>query len=140
MGSYVIDANVLMAILISGKAIYKTIFTDYTFISSDFALIEIEKYKEIIQQKTKLDSDTFTQYSYFIFSHIHFFPSYIIKPKIFKNAIDFVEDIDIKDVAYISLAIQLDLKLITRDLPLYNGLRKKGFKNVILFDQFLRSI
>ncbi len=140
MGSYIIDANVLMAILISGKALYKNLFTDYTFISSDFALLEIDKYKETIEQKAKLDPDTFTQYSYFIFSHIHIFPSYIIKQNILKKAIDLVENIDIKDVAYVALSIQLDLKLITRDLPLYNGLQKKGFKNVILFDEFLRSI
>ena len=49
MRDVVVDANVLMSMLISGKAIYKTLLSDYTFFSSDFAFIEIEKYQRIIR-------------------------------------------------------------------------------------------
>jgi hypothetical protein len=44
MTDFVIDTNVLMSILISGRAGYKPIFTFKNFILPDFALIEIEKY------------------------------------------------------------------------------------------------
>ena len=59
MRDFVLDANVLMSMLISGKAIYKSLLKDYTFMSSDFAFIEIEKYQDIIQNKTKIDTENF---------------------------------------------------------------------------------
>ena len=36
-----------------------------------------------------------------------------------------------------ALSISLDIPLLTRDKPLYTGLRKKGFRNVLLFNEFL---
>ncbi len=41
MTDFVIDTNVLMSILISGKADYRPILTFNNFILPDFALIEI---------------------------------------------------------------------------------------------------
>ena len=139
MRDFVLDANVLMSMLISGKAIYKSLLKDYTFMSSDFAFIEIEKYQDIIQSKTKIDTENLKQFSYFLFSHIHFMPTYLIEDEAKQKAIKLVEDIDVKDVSYVALSIQLDLTLLTRDIPLYEGLRKKGFRNVQLFDVFLRN-
>jgi hypothetical protein len=37
----------------------------------------------------------------------------------------------------LALSIELDIPLITRDEPLYKGLRKKGYKNVTLFSDFV---
>jgi predicted nucleic acid-binding protein len=139
MRDFVLDANVLMSMLISGKAIYKSLLKEYTFVSSDFAFIEIEKYQDIIRSKTKIDTENFKQFSYFLFSHVHFLPTYLIEDDARQKALKLVEDIDIKDVSYVALSIQLDLTLLTRDIPLYEGLRKKGFRNVQLFDIFLRS-
>lgn len=66
MRDAVVDANVLMSMLISGKAIYKTLLSDYTFFSSDFAFIEIEKYQRIIRQKSRLETDSFQRFSYLL--------------------------------------------------------------------------
>ncbi len=52
MVDYIIDANVLMSILISGKSIYKPLLNYYNFILPEFALVEIDKYNEIIFEKT----------------------------------------------------------------------------------------
>jgi predicted nucleic acid-binding protein len=139
MGDFIIDANVLMSMLISGKAIYRTLLKECTFISSDFALIEIEKYNDVIQQKTRLDKDTFQEFSYFLFSNINFMPSYLIDNQVKTKAKLLVSDIDLKDVSYVALAIQLDITLLTRDKLLYEKLRKKGFRKVQLFDDFLRN-
>lgn len=139
MRDFVLDVNVLMSMLISGKAIYKSLLKDYTFMSSDFAFIEIEKYQDTIQSKTKIDTENFKQFSYFLFSHVHFMPTYLIEDEAKQKAVKLVEDIDIKDVSYVALSIQLNLTLLTRDIPLYEGLRKKGFRNVQLFDVFLRN-
>ncbi|TAE59694.1 MAG: DNA-binding protein, partial [Bacteroidetes bacterium] len=43
MIDFVIDANVLMSILISGKGGYRPILSFHNFILPEFALVEIEK-------------------------------------------------------------------------------------------------
>jgi len=53
---------------------------------------------------------------------------------------DALDGPDLKDVPYVALAMQLDLPLLTRDKPLYHGLRKQGFRNVQMFEDFLKNI
>lgn len=139
MKTYMVDANVLMSILISGKAVYRNLLKEYVFLSNDFAFIEIDKYQKVILQKAKLDNDSFKHFSYFVFSNVHFLPSYVIDDNVKQKAIDLVSDVDIKDVAYVALAMQLDITLLTRDQALHDGLRKKGFRKIQMFDDFLRN-
>lgn len=96
MQEFVVDANVLISILISGKASYKLILSFLDLFTPDFALALIK-------------------------------------------ATELARDIDIKDVSYIALAIQLDLILLTRDKKLLQGLKRKGFRKVMLFEDLLSS-
>ncbi|GGD83434.1 hypothetical protein GCM10011514_54360 [Emticicia aquatilis] len=139
MKTYIVDANVLMSILISGKAVYRNLLKEYVFLSSDFAFIEIDKYQKVILQKAKLDNDSFKHFSYFVFSNVHFLPNYVIDENVKQKAIALVSDVDIKDVAYVALSMQLDITLLTRDQVLHDGLRKKGFRSIQMFDDFLRN-
>ncbi|GAB2566356.1 PIN domain-containing protein [Spirosoma areae] len=52
---FVFDANILMAILIGGRAFHKVFLETLDVITSDFALTEIDKYSQIIVEKSKLD-------------------------------------------------------------------------------------
>lgn len=61
MNDFVIDANILMSILISGKSGYRTILSFNNFILPDFALIEIEKYKSILKNRTKMTEIQFAK-------------------------------------------------------------------------------
>ncbi len=140
MIDFVVDANVLMSILISGKSAYKSILSHFRFICPDFVLIEIEKYAPIIQQKSKLDSQELRQWTYAVCKEITILPRYIFDENILKKAHEAVKEIDSKDLSYVALAMQLNIVLITRDVPLYTHLRKNGFRKVLLFDEFLRKI
>jgi len=140
MTDFVIDANVLMSILISGKAGYRLILTFNDFILPDFAMIEIEKYKEILKVKTKMSSTQFTEWTYFVFAQLTVLPQYVLEQDILIKSEQLLEKIDLKDISYVALAMQLDLLLLTRDNPLYEGLRKQGFRKVMLFDDFLRTL
>ena len=137
---FVIDANVLMSILISGKASYRPVLSFYRFILPDFALVEIEKYRNVLTDKTKMQDDEFVRWSYFVFSQITFLPYYILSEGSLEKSAALLEKIDLKDIAYVALAMQLDLPLLTRDRPLYKGLRKQGFRKVVLFEDFLRTL
>lgn len=139
MTNFVIDANVLISILISGKAGYRPILTFNTFILHDFALIELEKYKDVLKDKTKMSNVQFIDWTYFVFAQLTILPHYVLEQSILTKSERLLEKIDLKDISYVALAMQLDLPLLTRDYLLYEGLRKQGFRKVILFDDFLRT-
>jgi predicted nucleic acid-binding protein len=137
---FVIDANVLLGMLISGKASYKQLLTSLHFIAPEFVFVEIEKYKDLIRSKSRLDEIQFNRFAYSIFSGLTFLPAMLISEEVKGKAELLVKDIDSKDTAYVALAIQLDLLLLTNDKPLESGLKKKGFRKVMLFEDFLRSL
>ena len=140
MIDFVIDANVLMSILISGKGGYRPILSFHNFIVPDFALIEIEKYNNVLKHKTKMSQNQLIEWTYFVFSKLTILPQYVLDNEILEKSTILLEKIDLKDTTYVALAMQLDLPLLTRDKPLYEGLKKQGFKKIILFEDFLQAL
>ena len=137
---FVVDANVLMSILISGKASYRPVLTFYHFILPDFALVEVDKYKNVLISKTKMQENEFMQWTHFVFSQFTVLPQYVLSQESLKKSEKLLKKIDVKDIAYVALAMQLNLPLLTRDKPLYLGLQKQKFRKVMLFDKFLETI
>lgn len=82
----------------------------------------------------------FTDWTYFVFTQLTILPQYVLEQNILVKSERLLEKIDLKDISYVALAIQLDLPLLTRDNPLCQGLRKQGFRKVILFDDFLQTL
>lgn len=101
---YVIDANILMSILISGKASYKPFLTNYNFILPDFVLIEIDKYKDLLKSRTKMQKYEFLQWSYFVFSKITILPEYVLSQESIEKSEKLLDKIDLKDISYVALA------------------------------------
>lgn len=140
MGEYVVDANVLISIMISGKSTYKPILTYFDFYTPDFVFEEIEKYKLTIFEKTKMNIDELQRFTFFIFNQLSVIPRIVISDEAITKAIELTKDIDIKDLSYVALAIELDCILITRDNSLIKGVKKKGFRKIMSFEDFLLSI
>jgi predicted nucleic acid-binding protein len=140
MQEYVVDANVLISIMISGKSTYKPILTYYDFYSPDFVFEEIDKYKPTILEKTKMNIEELQIFTFFIFNQVSVIPRIVISDEAITKAIELTNDIDIKDLSYVALAIELDCILITRDNALIKGVKKKGFRKIMSFEDFLLSI
>jgi predicted nucleic acid-binding protein len=138
--NYVVDANVLMSIIISGKAIYKPLLSYYKFIVPEFALVEIDKYKDIIFEKAKMQKSELINFSYSVFSEIVVLPNYVMDEYVIEKAVELTKNVDIKDVSYIALSMQLDLVLLTRDKKLIAGVKKNKYNKIMLFDDFLKNI
>lgn len=79
-------------------------------------------------------------FSYSVFSEITILPNYVMDEYIVEKAVDLTKSVDIKDVNYIALSMQLDLILLTRDKKLITGVKKKKFNKIMLFDDFLKNI
>ncbi|GAB2601830.1 PIN domain-containing protein [Spirosoma areae] len=137
--SYVIDANVLMGALISGKAFYKTFFGSLDLLLPEFALVEIEKYKETILQKSKLDKVAMQRYTLDLFRQLTILPNYFLSIEALIESERLIAHVDAKDVSYLALAMQTNSVLLTRDQPIYKTARQNGFRRIMLFDDFLRK-
>lgn len=137
---YIIDTSILMSILISGKSSYKPIVMFNRFVSIDYIFKEIDEYKERIFDKSKLERNQLVEYTNQIISRITVLPRYVVSEVNIRKATDLTKDIDFNDVWFIALSLEYDLTLLTRDEKLYKGLTKKGFKKIMLFDQFLKML
>lgn len=137
---FVIDVNIIFSGVLSRKGIYRKLFKEYTLYTPDFALIELSKYRDIILRKArKIDKNDFRDFTLFLFSKIVVVPDYMISKESYNRAEKLLASIDKKDVAYLALAMELDLVLLTRDKHLYDGLRTKGFEKVKLFEDFIEE-
>ncbi|NCO55308.1 MAG: PIN domain-containing protein [Bacteroidetes bacterium] len=140
MKEYVLDANIIFSSLLSGKNLYRKIFENFIFYTPDFALNEIKNYQGKIIKKTKLSKLELQEFTLFIFSKLIIAPEFYITTKSRQKAYNLCKDIDIKDIVYVALSIELNCTLITRDKPLFNGLIEQGYTDVVLFDNFISQI
>jgi predicted nucleic acid-binding protein len=137
---YVLDANVVMGILISGRSYHRQTLRAFNFYCPDFVFDELELYRQVIQDKAKLDKDSFRHYVVGTFSALTVLPKFIHDESVWAKATALCRDVDPKDVAYVALSLTLDCPLLTRDRPLHEGLRRQGFREVELFDIFLANL
>ena len=80
------------------------------------------------------------RFTFFIFNQVSVIPRIVISDEAIEKSTELTKDVDIKDLSYIALAIELDCILLTRDNNLIKGVRKKGFRKIMTFEDFLRSI
>ncbi len=140
MYNYVLDTNVLMSMLISGKSAYKSIVKFNSFVTIDYFFKEIDEYRETIFAKTRLDNEQLIDFTNKILSQITVLPRYVISDKNVKKATQLTKNVDFNDVWFVALSLEYNLTLLTRDIKLYKGLQKKGFKQIMLFNEFLRAL
>lgn len=137
---FVLDANVIMSMLISGRASYKHLLSNYQFFTPAYVLQEVEEYHAVLRVKSRLQGPEWEAFARFIFTKIHVIPAFLIHESNRKKALALTNRIDVDDAEYVALALQFNFKLLTRDVPLHDGLQKKGFRNVILFADFLKTV
>ncbi len=138
MKTYITDANILFSCLISGNEKYQRIFKECRLYMPDFALSEIQEHQAEILSKTKVSPTDLRSFTLSIFDYLIVVPNFLISTESYFTAFHLCKDIDEDDTAYLALSIEFDLPLLTNDRILAEGLRRKGYKNVItlteLFD------
>ncbi|TAE17542.1 MAG: DNA-binding protein [Bacteroidetes bacterium] len=140
MMDFVVDANVIISMLISGRATYRLMLEHYNFITPDYVLVEVNFYKDVIQAKTKMQPQALKDWTFFVFSNLTILPEYVLSKENWEKAQSLLADIDLKDTHYVALSMELDLVLLTRDKPIHKGLRKQGYRKVVMFEDFLADI
>ncbi len=137
---YVIDANVLFGAFISGKEIYPLLFSRHRIYLPDFAFAEIEKYKERILKKTRLDQGDFQEFILRLLRDVTVIPSLLISPKSLSDAYRLCKDVDEKDTIYLAVTLELGAVLITNDKALHDELRRREFADVVLLTDVIENL
>lgn len=131
----VIDTNILISTIMSSEGVIGT------FLLKE--LREIEKYScyylyiEIFDKKDKIikyagfPEKEVLELLYLVLKKIQFINENQISESSWKKAKDLTKDVDIKDISFVALTIEIGAKLWTGDKKLYKGLKKNGFIDVV---------
>lgn len=137
---YVIDANVLFGAFISGRDLYRLLFSEHAIYLPDFALLELDKYKTRILQKTRLDERKFQDFVLSLFNHITIVPRMALSRGSLKRAFQLCKGIDEKDAMYVAVALELHVTLVTSDKALYRGLKRRDFHRITLLSDLVNAL
>ena len=126
----VVDTNLIFSSLIPKESkIREVLFdSDLTFYSPNYLIIEIYLHKDKLLKYSKLTESEFYQYFNVIIERIKFIPTAVISTESKQKAYEFCHNIDIKDTAFVALAIELNIPIWTGDKKLKEGLQSKGFR------------
>ncbi len=135
MKAYCADSNILFSAVISRNERYLQIFSENKFYTPDLALLEIDKYRAVILKKTTTKKKELESFVLTLFSLLTVVPRFAIGEQIVREAEALCKEKDEKDTMYVALAIQLDIYFTTRDKPIYDHLKAKGFEKVMMWDE-----
>jgi predicted nucleic acid-binding protein len=138
MTGIVIDTNIIFSALIGkSKTIANIIILsgDMQFYTCDYMRTELKKHRDKLKKASKLSDEEIDTAQYELFKYIRFITLETIPEKYWQAAELLVSDIDIDDIAFVALSLYCNACLWTGDKILYNGLKRKGFENVISTDE-----
>jgi predicted nucleic acid-binding protein len=127
--SVVVDTNLIFSALVSNSSRIREILfeSNLTFYAPDYLITEIFKHKDKLVKYSKLSENEFFLYFNAIFEQIRFVPTDFIGSESRQIAYDLCKDVDINDIPFIALSVELKIPLWTGDKKLKEGLRLKGF-------------
>ena len=132
----IVDTNIVFsAILNSNSRIGKILLNSkehFQFFTCNYLRTEIQRYKNKLLKLTKLTEDQLSELENLLTQHITFIDERLIPQDLLIKTEIQLKAIDPDDTVFVALAKHLKGKLWTGDLQLYNGLKAKRFKDIIL--------
>ena len=140
----IVDTNILVSTLIKSNGVVGNILLqklqEHDKYSCYFLYVEVFDKKEKIKKASKLSDDELLNLLYTVIKEIDFINEDQIAKESWIKAKALTEDIDVKDVSFVALALHIDAYLWTGDKSLYNGLKTKGFDKVVLTDDLKKLL
>ena len=132
----IVDTNIVFsAILNSNNRIGKILLNSkehFQFFTCNYLRTEIQRHRNKLLKLTKLTEDQLSELEDLITQHITFIDERLIPQDLLIKTEIQLKAIDPDDTVFVALTKHLEGKLWTGDLQLYNGLKSKRFKNIIL--------
>ncbi|MDY0076828.1 MAG: PIN domain-containing protein [Bacteroidales bacterium] len=120
-------------ILINGK-------TYFDFYSPEYVKSEIFQHKGKIKSIGKLSDDEFVEAYGLILKNITILNHSLIPLEIYRSSELLCQDIDIDDTIFSAVSDFVKGTLWTGDLKLLNGLKNKGYRNVIKTEELYQEL
>lgn len=131
----VVDTNIVFSALLNTNSRIAQILIHahpyFKFYSCEYLNTEIWRHQKKILKITKIGIDDFIELQNFVTHNITFINEQLLPQTLIETTQNLLQTIDPFDVPFVALATHLDAKLWTGDLKLTNGLKEKGFKNLI---------
>jgi predicted nucleic acid-binding protein len=129
--SVVVDTNLIFSALIPKASQIRDILLEkyMSFYAPNYLIAEIYRHKTRIVSFSKLSESEFYLYFNGVIERINFIPTDFIGTESRQKAYDLCKNVDLSDIPFVALSIDLDIPLWTGDKKLKEGLKSKGFTN-----------
>lgn len=140
----IVDTNIVFsAILNSNSRIGKILLNSkehFQFYTCDYLRTEILRHRNKILKLTKLTEDDLAELEELITHKITFINERLLPQELLLKTEILLKSIDPNDTPFVALTKHLEGKLWTGDIHLYNGLKAKRFKDIILTADLSRML
>lgn len=127
----VIDTNIIFSALLSRNSRLRDFLLEekntMKLFSPHYVFVEIFKHKEKILKLSKLTEDEMYEFLNKILEKISFVNSGTVSERSKKEAYKLCDGIDLNDIPFVALTIELNGRLFSGDKKLKEGLAKKEF-------------
>ena len=131
----VVDSNIIFSALLKTHTTFGQIIFNsdgiFEFYSSHNMRTEIREHWDKLRKLSKLTEAQLEESYYALLTKITFINEELIPQKFWVESEKLLEDIDLDDIDFVALTKYLRGKLWTGDKTLRDGLKGKGFKNVL---------
>ncbi len=132
----IVDTNIVFsAILNSSSRIGKILLNakeHFQFYTCDYLRIEIHRHRSKLLKLTKLTDNQLSELEGLVTNNIIFIDERLLPQELLLKTETLLKSIDPNDTPFVALTTHLEGKLWTGDMQLYNGLKLKRFKDIIL--------
>lgn len=136
---FVVDTNIAFrAVLNTESKIGDLIMNSHgilEFHACDTLRSELKKHRPKLLELSKMSEEQLDQSEYQITNCLAFTNEALIPYEFWIKAANLVRDVDMDDIAFVTLSEFLSIKLWTGDKELMKGLAKKGHTNFITTDE-----
>lgn len=139
---FVVDTNIAFsAVLNTESKIGDLIMNSHgilEFHACDTLRSELKKHRPKLLELSKSSEEQLDQSEYQITNCLEFTNEALIPFEFWIKGANLVRDVDMNDIAFVTLAEFLGIKLWTGDRELMKGLAKKGYTNFITTDELYK--
>lgn len=132
----IVDTNIVFsAILNSNSRIGKILLNSkehFQFYSCDYLRTEIQRHRSKLLKLTKLAENKLAELEGLVTQNIIFIDERLLPRELLLKTEMLLKPIDPNDTPFVALTKHLEGRLWTGDMQLYNGLKSKRFKEIIL--------
>ena len=136
---FVIDTNIAFSAVLNTESKIGDLIMNshgiFEFHACDTLRSELKKHRPKLLEFSKSSEEQLNQSEYQITNCLEFTNEALIPFEFWIKAANLVRDVDMNDIAFVTLAEFLGIKLWTGDRELMKGLAKKGYTNFITTDQ-----